>query len=555
MNKKLLISLGFLSTISITVPILATVSCASTDTPVDNKYLIIIARQDPKILGSDIDALKGSDLPAQLTALQKLFGGPGLTLTNQVNFRIAINEDQKIVTLTAINGFTINGKSVLESNKYIIEPVVEIIDLTITPTIDPKLTDAEVAILKAADDNAKWPVLQKLFTGKDFVSANQDKFTATFDEAKLTVTLTAKTGFTIGGKQSLSNTFTIDNNPVIPTDLKITVKSNVTLSVIQFENLVSGTDAEKQAVLGLLFDPITADNYQKFTFTVKELTVTLIAKPGSIFGTSQTLSNTFTVNTPPVTPTDLKITAKSNVKLTTAQVGSLSTGTDTEKQTVLSLLFDPITAENYKNFNFTIVDSTVTLIAKQGFIFGTSQTLINTFTIDNPKVNLNIRATGNPRLNGNQIIDLLSTTPANQLIALQLLFTGVDLIQDNLTKFTVSINQQTNIVTLTAAEGFSINNQNTLSSASYTVDNIFLGLTVIRTAAKFTPQEIILLKQNNTIEQERLLSRLFDPVKGNYQKFDVFVNEASRTVSITPNQGFVFPANQLILTSTPWIVS
>ncbi|MGL5438155.1 MAG: hypothetical protein ACRDA7_00220 [Metamycoplasmataceae bacterium] len=554
MNKKLLISLGFLSTISIVAPILVTVSCAN-DKPVDIKNLIITAKQNPKLLESDIAALKGTDFPDQLTALQKLFDGSDLSSNNQNNFSVIIDEAQMIVFLRAKKGFTINGKSVLDSNKYSIESTIETINLNIIAIKDAKLTDAEIAILKTSDTNAKWPVLKKLFGGKDFVIENQDKFTVTFDETKVTVTLTAKKGFVIGGQPKLSNTFTIDNNPVIPTDLKITAKSNVILSVLQFENLVSGTDSEKEAVLGLLFDPITPDNYKKFTFIIIDLTITLTANQEFIFGTNKTLSNTFKINTPPVEPTDLKITAKSNVKLTTPQVGNLTTGTDTEKQLVLGLLFNPITPENYKKFSFTIANSTITLIAKEGFIFGTSQTLTNTFIIDNPKVNLNITAKENPTLNGNQILDLTSTTPANQLIALKLLFTGADLTQENLTKFTISINQLTNIVTLSATEGFAISNQNTLNSASYIVDNIFLGITTIKAAAKFTSQEIIELKQNNTIQQENLLSRLFDPIKGNYHKFFVFVDEGARTVTISPNQGFVFPANQLILTSTPWIVS
>ncbi|MGL5522014.1 MAG: hypothetical protein ACRDAW_01935 [Metamycoplasmataceae bacterium] len=550
MNKKLLISLGSLSTIFVIAPILTTVSCSS-DAPINGEYLIIIPRKDPKILRSDISILRGTDLPAQLIALNKLFGGSGLTEVNQENFKIKVNESRMIVTLTANVGFTFNGKSTLDSNKYTIGQVGEVTNLSITPITGAKLTDAEVTILKGTDINAKWPVLQKLFNGTDFVVANQDKFTVSINEGKLTVTLTAKQGFTINGKQTLSNTFTIDTAPPA-VDLNIKPKENVKLSVTQFEQLVSGTDPQKEAVLGLLFHPITADNYKNFTSVVTDFTVTLTAKTGFTFSGNQTLSNTFTVDTPPTESVDLNITPKTNRTLTVTQYENLQTGNDSEKEVVLGLLFHPITADNYKNFTSSVTDFTVTLTAKTGFTFSGSQTLSNTFTVNNPAVNLNITAKGNVTLDGNQILNITSTDAATQLTALQLAFTGADLTQENLTKFTVSINQMTNIITLTAANGFTIGNKNTLNSTPYMVNDVFLGMTVKTRQATFTAEQIAQLKIPNSQGQENAIGYLFDPVRGNYNKITVSVNEAAKTVTITPKQGFVFPSDQLTLTSTPW---
>ncbi|MGL5522015.1 MAG: hypothetical protein ACRDAW_01940 [Metamycoplasmataceae bacterium] len=470
MNKKLLTSLGSLSTISIVAPILITVSCAS-ENPTKVEHLVIIPRTNPKLVNNNIDSLKGTDLPAQLIALHKLFGGSGLTSANQNKFNVGVDENRRVVTLTTNPGFTISGKPVLESNQYTIEQTGEITDLNITAITGAKLTEAEVATLKNSDINVQWPALEKLFGGKDFVLANKDKFIVALDEAQLTVTLIANTGLTIGGNPKLSNTFTIDNNPVVPTDLAITAKSSVQLTTSEVNILKGSNDNAKWTVYAKLFDgaDFKVENKDKFTITFDEnsLTVTLTAATNFSISGQKTLSNTFTIDNP-VTPSNLIITAKASI-----------------------------------------------------------------------------------RLNGDQIINLTSTTAATQLSALRLLFEGEGLIEANLSKFDVSTKASTNIVTLTAKPSFTINGQPNLESKPYTVANTALDTTKLA-STKLTAQQVAALDDPNTAEST--LRLLFSHISGNMHRFTYTVNKTTRIVTLTGKQGFIFKnSGSAILTSLPWI--
>ncbi|MGL5357859.1 MAG: hypothetical protein ACRC9U_02215 [Metamycoplasmataceae bacterium] len=470
MNKKLIISLSSLSIIVIVAPVLAVTSCIG-NTSVNVNDLVITPKTVPKLTQEDVTTLKGTEHSAQLIVLNKLFGGTGLSSANQENFRVLVDENNKMVTLMANTGFTINGKPLLESSKYKILSTDEITDLTIIATKDAKLTETEVAALDAPDATAKWSSLQKLFAGADFKAENLDsKFTIAVDTKNKKVTLTAKSGFTISSQQTLTNIFTVDNNPVVPTDLTIIATKDAKLTEAEAAALDAPDATAKWKVLEKLFagaDFKVENLDSKFTITVdtKNKKVTLTAKSGFTISSQQTLSNTFIVDNA-ITPSDLTITAKGTVTL-----------------------------------------------------------------------------------NGDQIINLTSTTAATQLTALKLLFEGEGLTEANLANFDVTVNSSTNIVTLTAKPNFTINTKPTLDSGKYTVRTIALDSYPLK-SIQLTSQEIDDL--NDPIKAKPILSRMFSDL--NFSRFTWTVNKTRRIVTLTAKQGFIFKnGGGPTLSSNPWI--
>ncbi|MGL5357798.1 MAG: hypothetical protein ACRC9U_01910 [Metamycoplasmataceae bacterium] len=376
MNKKLLISLSSLLTITVTLPILATVSCAGDAF----KNLIIIAKPTPKLTNEDITALKGTNLSAQLTSLQKLFEGTGLISENQKNFKILIDEKNQIVALIANSGFTINGESTLNSNKYEIESIVGSIDLKITAKAPPKLTTAQVGYLSTGNDTEKQGVLGLLF---DPITADNYK-NFTFAVDKQTITLTAAEGFVFGSQKTLSNTFTVDS-PTTQTDLTIIDKGNVELFGNQILNLTSTIAANQLTSLKLLFDgkDLTEDNLKNFKVSVnqKNNIVTLTAEPNFTINKQPKLdSKPYTVKN-----VELGISVKKSATITAQDILDLKSGNPAKEQVALGWFFHPITEINFPYFTFKLneVARTVTLETKQGFIFtGNRTTLVsNPYTV------------------------------------------------------------------------------------------------------------------------------------------------------------------------------
>ncbi|MGL5357793.1 MAG: hypothetical protein ACRC9U_01885 [Metamycoplasmataceae bacterium] len=365
MNNKLLISLNSLSTIAVVTPILSTVSCTG-DTPINSNDLIITSKIVPKLTQEDIIALNGIDLPAQFKALSKLFGGPGLTSENQTKFKVFPDENNKIVTLIANSNFTINGRATLDSSKYDVLLPDETIHLTIAATKDVKLNDAEVAALGGANIEERWAVLEILFEGKDFAIENQDKFSVVFDKSANKVTLIANVGVTINGSQVLSNTFTINNIPVVPTDLTIKAKGSIQLNGDQIINLTSTIPATQLTALKLLFEGegLTEENLTHFNVTVNSSTniVTLTAKLHfTINGKSKLDSAAYTVKVILLDSYPLQ-----SIQLTAQQIDDLND--PIKAQPILSRMFSDL---NFSRITWTVNKTRriVTLIAKQGFIF------------------------------------------------------------------------------------------------------------------------------------------------------------------------------------------
>ncbi|MGL5521910.1 MAG: hypothetical protein ACRDAW_01405, partial [Metamycoplasmataceae bacterium] len=304
MNKKLLFSLSSLATIATIAPVLVITSCAGEIPPVVN--LTITAKTNPKLLEADIIVLEGSDLPAQLTVLKKLFDGSDLNATNQANFSVSIDKEGKIVTLTPKTGYTIDGKNALLSNAYLLESPQIVTDLKITTKPTPKLTKEDIAALEASDIAAleasdianQFGPLGKLFEGDDFVSTNQDKFTVSIDKVKRIVTLTTIENYYIAGQNKLdSNEYSEEATPPANTDLKITaIQASATLSATEVTAL-TGTDAPVQLeALKKLFEgtDLKTENLTNFVVSVNTETkiVTLTANEGFTIGNQPKLDST-----------------------------------------------------------------------------------------------------------------------------------------------------------------------------------------------------------------------------------------------------------------------
>ncbi|MGL5522026.1 MAG: hypothetical protein ACRDAW_01995, partial [Metamycoplasmataceae bacterium] len=205
MNKKLLTSLGALSTIAIIAPTLVITSCAG-ETPATIN-LTITAIANPKLTNADITVLEGSNLQVQLTSLQKLFEGKDLIEANQNNFSISIDKDKNVVTLNPKPGYTIDGKNTLASNAYVLETTPTDIDLNIKAIqTAATLNTTEVTALTGTDKIAQLAALQKLFEGTDLKTENLTNFVVSVNTETKIVTLTANEGFTIGNQPKLDST-------------------------------------------------------------------------------------------------------------------------------------------------------------------------------------------------------------------------------------------------------------------------------------------------------------------------------------------------------------
>ncbi|MGL4183605.1 MAG: hypothetical protein ACRCRP_00535 [Metamycoplasmataceae bacterium] len=302
MNKKLLISLGSLSTIAVVAPILATVSCAS-DAPVDANNLIITAKPSPSLTNEDIKNLEATgDNSTKWSALEKLFEGPGFTPENKDKFTVSIHTGKKIVTLLAVQGYKINGNQTFASSEYKMFAGVNII---ITPKANPDpITTAEVATLKGTNASDQLVVLKKLFEGAGLVNTNQPNFTITVNETTSKVTLKAKEGFLLNNKQYIEVTYTLAGAKI---PLNFTLKPSPVLTAGDVFVLKAPSSSNLPAqltALNKLFNGITKDNQEFFTVAINTPIndkVILRAKEGYVFGANSSatattiVSNVYTV--------------------------------------------------------------------------------------------------------------------------------------------------------------------------------------------------------------------------------------------------------------------
>ncbi|MGL5438327.1 MAG: hypothetical protein ACRDA7_01180 [Metamycoplasmataceae bacterium] len=456
MNKKTLISLGFLSIVAIASSALVTISCSSEESvKVDLK---ITAKTSPKLIESDISTLEGSDFSAQLPILKKLFEGADLTAENQNKFTVSIDKGKKIVTLTAKSTYTINGKNSIPSNAYTIESIVPTNNLIITALkTQATLKLSEVTELQGTDHTKQLVVLKKLFEGQDLTDKNQANFSIEVNTTSNIVTLTAKEGYTISGKTSLSST-AYKLEAINPTNnLIITaIKTPIIITGDEIKTLQGTANDAQLVVLKKLFEgkDLTQQNLARFSISIDmaKNIVTLTAKEGYAINNKGTLnSNTFTLN--------LAITASktvANLKIT--EVEDLEKQNTPQQLTVLKKLFEgPDLESNQNGFTTSVNKSTriVTLTAKENYKIN-NQASLQSIAYKEIKINLGIN-------NKDHSVELESqwdnalknpsdTITAEQVAGLGYLFQF--LTSANAKNLTYTIVKETNVVTITAKPGY-----------------------------------------------------------------------------------------------------
>ncbi|MGL4183596.1 MAG: hypothetical protein ACRCRP_00490 [Metamycoplasmataceae bacterium] len=545
MNKKLLISLSALATIT---PILVITSCAQEVSITTN--LVITSKADPILTKTDITDLKGTELPAQLTALQKLFTGEGLTSANQANFKVTVNETDKIVTLTANTGFTINDKSTLESNKYKDEINPTVTDLVITAIKDPALTKTDITDLKGTDNPKKLTALQKLFNGEGLKIENINNFKVAVDEVNKVVTLTANVNFTINGTNTLaSNKYTDEVLPPAKTDLKIKAKTGeIALTQVEITDL-TGTDTTKQlTVLNKLFEgnDLNASNQANFIVTVdtSKNIVTLTAKDNYTIdgGKTKLESSAYKIQSMNL---DIKAIATPITLLENDVTNLTSTNTTTQLAALGKLFTGPgLSIPNLANIEVTKGASVVTLKAKTGFLINNKPDLkSNVYTtileITPIQGDVEIQRTD---------LGLLEDTDTKKLPILRKLFSGN--IQNNLANFTIEIPSDKQEVILKANANYQFRTGGVMIQKAYMFrqlsNNIPLQVEVKNPSPTLTPEEIAKLKEmpsiSNKSAQLTIIEKLFggsgiiDPT---IRFFNIEVDEKNKTVTLRTKPGFV----------------
>ncbi|MGL5521909.1 MAG: hypothetical protein ACRDAW_01400 [Metamycoplasmataceae bacterium] len=553
MNKKLLISLSSLATIAIVAPVLVITSC-SGETPIIVN-LNITAKINPNVTETDITTLEGNDLPAQLIALQKLFDGSDLNAENQTKFSILVNKGQRVVTLTAKTGYTINGGSALASNEYTIGTAPTVTDLKITAKANPKITKEDVTTLKGTNLPAQLIALKKLFDGPGLTSENQANFKVAVDETKEIVTLNANTGFTINDKSSFdSNKYTIE--PTVENiNLEITaITTSVSLTEAEVANLEGQNNNNKLTVLKRLFSGtgLTPANLANFDVTVDKTstTVTLTAKPGFTIGGQNSLKSTaYTLIM------NLDISQKANPSLTYSDIanldGSNSNVSDATKLVILNKVFEGNGLATVGNLNkFTIAinkgSRTVTLNARSGnTIAGTNSISSNPYAI-----NLDVRVksgTGIIIIDQSDINNLNSNfNNTAKLNSLQKLFDGSDLTTTRLADFNISVNTSTKKVTLNPKANFIIDGKPRLESNEFGFN---LDIRAKSATINLNQSELLNLDWDDQNAKLATLKKIFegsDLTLGNLNNFNINIIRitVNASVDLIAKTGYTFSGQQ-----------
>ncbi|MGL5522057.1 MAG: hypothetical protein ACRDAW_02205 [Metamycoplasmataceae bacterium] len=430
------------------------------------------------------------------------------------------------------------------------------VNLTITAKIDPILTDTDIISLEGNDLTAQLTSLQKLFDGSDLNSSNQENFSVFIDKEKKIVTLNAKSGYTIDGKNALSsNIYTLDETPPIVTDLSITAKSGSTnLTGVDLIDLVEKDKAKQLIILKKLFDNVTSEKQNNFIVSLGDKNiVTLTANKGYGFGDKTSINSTAYI----ITNTNLIITANSNVILTADEDKKINEAqSETNKEVQLAILqkiFTGITNINAGYFSYAIANKEITLTAKQGFVFGSGSgttTIVSpAYTIDINNTDLNIQAIiPRSQLTTTDVIHLSRSISGNKVLSLSKFFSGITII--NIDNFTYQINEDAKTITLTAKGQFSFgtgtNAKKTITSNVFAEDfrqgQFYIWPINPNGIISITNADLQAIKNNQDKPNQLLaLQKLYSGLnQNNFYHLKVFVNETNRIVTLETNYGYVF---------------
>ncbi|MGL5357869.1 MAG: hypothetical protein ACRC9U_02265 [Metamycoplasmataceae bacterium] len=472
------------------------------------------------------------------TALSKLFDG--VTERNVINVR-AVKTSNTLITLNAINGYTF-GSGTITSIKANIK-IITFLDIKPkTGTINIVQADIDTMISTTASVKEREAALLKLFDGIAEWNVIHVKATKTSDTE---ITLTALNGYTFGTGSNTS----IKANFNIVIMLNITPKKTIgTITEDDLQAMMSPTNSgkERAEALSKLFDGVTEGNVASFTVerpTTKE--ILLKAIKGYAFGESLISSVKVEINK---IIGILKITAKTGtISVPQIEVDAMlsTSNSPKERAAALSKLFNGIDEKNV--INITVEKKAganiIILTANDGYLINNNSTLESiSYTIG--KNNLIIIAKQSAGgLNIWEVEDLEKQQSSQQLNALKKLFDGADLIAENQANFTVSVNKTTRIVTLTAKENYTINNQASLNSNEYKDIKINLGINNRDHVVTFDRKWDIALKTPSptiTADQVAALGYLFQFLTSANAKNLTYVVTADNIVTITAKPGYTF---------------
>ncbi|MGL4183599.1 MAG: hypothetical protein ACRCRP_00505 [Metamycoplasmataceae bacterium] len=159
------------------------------------------------------------------------------------------------------------------------------------------------------------------------------------------------------------------------------------------------------------------------------------------------------------------------------------------------------------------------------------------------KTNLIITIKKDPVLTSADISILEADNLSDKLIPLQKLFDGQGLIAENLDKFTISIDKEKSVVTLTAKDNYTIDDKTTLISNTYTINDtnlIDLKITINNVAQKLTANEASDLKGTDITKQLIVLKKLFNGINDtNQNNFTVSISN-DNVVTLTAKADYTF---------------
>ncbi|MGL5522055.1 MAG: hypothetical protein ACRDAW_02195, partial [Metamycoplasmataceae bacterium] len=149
-----------------------------------------------------------------------------------------------------------------------------------------------------------------------------------------------------------------------------------------------------------------------------------------------------------------------------------------------------------------------------------------------------------------EVLLMSPTTPQNtlaQMNVLKKLFPNVT--NTNFNYFTFKV--EAKVVTLTAKQGFVFGKtveagKPTLVAPAYTISkppitDTNLGINAIPPTANITTEDINNLKGTDTAKKITTLLKLFRGIdSNNYSRFDLKINESSKTITLTAHTGFIF---------------
>ncbi|MGL5617728.1 MAG: hypothetical protein ACRCWU_01580 [Metamycoplasmataceae bacterium] len=453
------IALGIMATGGLLVPLSVMSSCNSSNDSNGIVNYMIAAKSDSQLLIADISDQKYKEI----STLEKVFSGVNDSNLQNLTVNLitlTVGSSYKI-TLTAKEGYKINGESSLDSSVLVINTV----NYLITPKSNPQLLISDII----NGEHEKISTLEKVFSGVNegnFQNLTASLFTISAG-SRYKIILNAKDGYKINGESSIEsiNLSVVENYLIAP-------KSNPQLLI---SDIING-EHEKISTLSKVFDGINVNSLQNLTASLMTMNegsrykIILTAKDGyKINGELSLESNVLVIIV------NYDITTKSNPQLANTDISD-----DGYKEiSTLSKVFDGINVNSLQNLTPSLkifnegAGCEITLTANEGYkINGQSSLKSDFITVAQSNINITPKALPTWTLSFND----LDGDNWKKLETIEKVFEfGVQITnQEELDKiFEISINNSisaTKVIALSVKPGYLINNSTirTISSNPFT---------------------------------------------------------------------------------------